>query len=380
MAENERRPIDPNSDDVEALSELPGVGRVMAQRIIEARPFSHPEELTRVRGIGPSTLARLQSRLSLASTDQEEGGLGEQGEGAERVEAKVPETTTSYEVPPSPEKAVREPVETREAVEGESELQASPAAAEAVSEVEVASESPFEAAGEQKAAELPQAPAPEAIAATDTAEETRPPGTEEEKAQPVEAEVEEVAPAEDIVAWSAVSAPQPARRSRVWGAAAAVGLVVLVLSLALNLGILASINGGQLQFASPADLAATGVRVDGLEARAGELSQEIQGLRTRLDNVEAFGGRIDSLEGTAQGFRADLDDATAQVGSLSGELDSLDSEIAGLSQDLADFQTSVSALESDVQALHDQNARTETFLGGLRDLLNQLFAEEGGAQ
>jgi chromosome segregation ATPase len=155
---------------------------------------------------------------------------------------------------------------------------------------------------------------------------------------------------------------------------------VLVLSLVLSLAILASINGGQLQFASPGDLAAMGVRVDGLEARAGELSQELQGLRTRLDNVEAFGGRIDTLEGTAQGFRADLDDATAQVGSLSGELDSLDSQIAGLGQDLADFQTAVTALESDVQALQDQNARTQTFLAGLRDLLDELFAQEGGAQ
>jgi prefoldin subunit 5 len=346
MAENEHRTIDPNSDDVEALSKLPGVGPVMAQRIIDARPFDRPEELTRVRGIGPSTLARLQSRLSLASTDQGEVGLGEQDEGTERVEAKAPEVTAPYEVPPSSEKAAHEPIE---AGEEEGKPQASPAMPEAVS-----------------APEMPSEPLPEAAA--------------EPEAPPQGPALEVARPAEDAAVWSASGAFQPARRSRVWWAAATVGFVVLVLSLVLSLAILASINGGQLQFASPGDLAAMGVRVDGLEARAGELSQELQGLRTRLDNVEAFGGRIDTLEGTAQGFRADLDDATAQVGSLSGELDSLDSQIAGLGQDLADFQTAVTALESDVQALQDQNARTQTFLAGLRDLLDELFAQEGGAQ
>jgi len=385
-----RHTIDPNVDDVEGLSELPGVGPVMAQRIIDARPFSHPEELTRVRGIGPSTLARIRSRLPFANTDEEEAVPAEPGEGAERVEVKAPEVAASYEVPPTPERAAREPIEAAGAepvIEEEGEIQASLAVPESVSGTGTISGPPFEATGEVEAAEPLQEPAPSA-----TAEEEEPWPLEEEieeaglaegeteEARPVEEKAAEVQPAEDTVAWSAASTSRPARPARTLWAAIGVGLGVLILSLVLSLGILASINGGRLQFASPADLAAMGVRVDGLEARAGDLGQEIEGLRTRLDNVEAFGGRIDTLEGTAQGFRADLDDTTAQVGSLSGELDSLDSEISALSQDLADFHTAVTALESDVQTLQGQNARTETFLGGLRDLLNQLFANEGGAQ
>ncbi|MFL7810900.1 MAG: helix-hairpin-helix domain-containing protein [Anaerolineae bacterium] len=365
-----RRTIDPNADDVEALSELPGVGPVMAQRIIDARPSGHPEELTRVRGIGPSTLARLQSRMSFASTDQEDIDASAPGGSTEPVEAKAPETTATYEVPPSPEKAVCEPVEE----EGES--QSSLAAPEAVSGAEAISGPPFEAAGELEAPE--EAAEPRLL--EKEVEEAGLDEGETKEAQLVEEKVEEAQLAGEAVVWPSVSASRPARQGRVLWVAMGVGFGVLILSLVLSLGILASINGGRLQFASPADLAAMGVRVDGLEARASDLSQEIQGLRTRLDNVEAFGGRIDTLEGTAQGLRADLDDTTDQVGSLAGELDGLDGEISALSQDLADFRTAVSALESDVQALQSQNARTETFLGGLRDLLNQLFANEGGAQ
>lgn len=42
------------------LELLPGIGPVLAQRIIEARPFFSVDELLRVRGIGPVTLERLR--------------------------------------------------------------------------------------------------------------------------------------------------------------------------------------------------------------------------------------------------------------------------------------------------------------------------------
>jgi competence protein ComEA len=42
------------------LELLPGIGPVLAQRIIEARPFFTVDELLKVRGIGPVTLERLR--------------------------------------------------------------------------------------------------------------------------------------------------------------------------------------------------------------------------------------------------------------------------------------------------------------------------------
>ncbi|MCG6954768.1 MAG: helix-hairpin-helix domain-containing protein [Gemmatimonadetes bacterium] len=59
----EKAPVDVNRADEAALQTLPGVGPALARRIVEARserPFSSLEELARVRGIGPATVARLK--------------------------------------------------------------------------------------------------------------------------------------------------------------------------------------------------------------------------------------------------------------------------------------------------------------------------------
>lgn len=54
--------IDVNRADEAALQRLPGIGPALARRIVEARaerPFRSVEDLARVRGIGPATVARL---------------------------------------------------------------------------------------------------------------------------------------------------------------------------------------------------------------------------------------------------------------------------------------------------------------------------------
>jgi competence protein ComEA len=65
LAEGER--IDPNRADVPDLRRLPGVGESVARAVIASReregPFRRPEDLERVRGIGPATVARLSAHL-----------------------------------------------------------------------------------------------------------------------------------------------------------------------------------------------------------------------------------------------------------------------------------------------------------------------------
>jgi len=60
--------VDPNRADEATLQTLPGVGPVLARRIVESRrrrPFRTVEDLTRVKGIGPASLARLRDRVTL---------------------------------------------------------------------------------------------------------------------------------------------------------------------------------------------------------------------------------------------------------------------------------------------------------------------------
>lgn len=68
LAPGER--LDPNrAPDVE-LARLPGVGPALAARIIADReahgPFRRPDDLLRVRGIGPATLERFQESLDVS--------------------------------------------------------------------------------------------------------------------------------------------------------------------------------------------------------------------------------------------------------------------------------------------------------------------------
>ena len=58
-----------NAADEKALEALPGIGPVMAKRIVEYRqqngPFSSLEELKKVRGIGEAKFARLKDKAAL---------------------------------------------------------------------------------------------------------------------------------------------------------------------------------------------------------------------------------------------------------------------------------------------------------------------------
>lgn len=60
--------LDINSAPVEELAELPGIGEVLAERIVEYRaehgPFKTVEELTEVSGIGERKLAELEGRVT----------------------------------------------------------------------------------------------------------------------------------------------------------------------------------------------------------------------------------------------------------------------------------------------------------------------------
>jgi len=54
-----------NEADADALARLPGIGPALAERIVAARPFATVDDLLRVRGIGPKTLAALRSKVRL---------------------------------------------------------------------------------------------------------------------------------------------------------------------------------------------------------------------------------------------------------------------------------------------------------------------------
>jgi competence ComEA-like helix-hairpin-helix protein len=73
MTEQDPSIIDVNTAGVETLSQLPGIGPAMAERIVAARPFASLDDLQRVSGLGPVSLERLRSRLTLSEVVPAEG-------------------------------------------------------------------------------------------------------------------------------------------------------------------------------------------------------------------------------------------------------------------------------------------------------------------
>lgn len=60
--------LDINRASAEELQRLPGIGKVLSQRIIAGRPYQTVEELDRVPGIGPKTIERLRPHVMVGDS------------------------------------------------------------------------------------------------------------------------------------------------------------------------------------------------------------------------------------------------------------------------------------------------------------------------
>jgi competence ComEA-like helix-hairpin-helix protein len=58
-----RQPININTATVEQLESIPEVGPAIAKKIVAGRPYTTPEDLKRVPGIGDKTFEKMKTRV-----------------------------------------------------------------------------------------------------------------------------------------------------------------------------------------------------------------------------------------------------------------------------------------------------------------------------
>ncbi len=279
-------PVDLNTATKKELVALPRIGRTLAQRIIEARPFGALEELAAIPGLSAAALEELRPLVTLG--DETEPESPEDAE-TERVRAAFDELDA---------------LEASLLDEDTGELGPPP-------EGWQAPEAP--AAKEDEVTPMPE-PAPEPAAEEPVAGETP---------------VSPAAPAPP--------APQGVSRGRAMGMVFFASLATMVLSIVFTLAVLAALNGG-LRYASPLDVQRANREVRAAREQVQSVEQEIDGLRSRLDNMDALSGRVSSLEEQSSAVQQDVQNLDAHLQEFSARLDALDGSLQTLDTQMQTIQ------------------------------------------
>lgn len=293
--------VNPNSASVEELTQITGIGPDIARRIVNGRPYETLEDLTRINGIGPNMFEQIKGSLTL------------------------------------------EPDEKMMEIEAEAETETERPELETVADLEKNDEA------------HPQAD--KGFTADDSLELQEEEGAE--KTPDSESNLVEETP--QVPPEPAVSPPGISRTSAI-GWALFAGIVAMLLSIILSLGVIASINGGSLNFVTQTEYRQQQALLTEIDNRTDLLEGDLDGMRERLTNLELLSGRISTVEKSVGAVQGEMDVAHKRLDDLSGKLEILTEQIVGLSADVETFKVKLD--------------RSENFFVNMRNLLNNMFPEE----
>jgi hypothetical protein len=278
--------VDINLATQAELCALPGVGAVLAERIIAARPFGQVDDLTRVRGITLTQVDKWRPFLTLP----QENWLDQPGSETSAGDELLPpqeENTLQDETSPTEDLP---PQEQQPDVEHSTEEDAQ---AEAPQPFSLNFEPPAKV--RQMAADLPQQ---------------------------FRTRMDKSAPLSQGQAW-------------VWGGALA--FLVLILAVAISLGLLGGINGG-LNYASYNKVTELQSQMLAVDTRLKQLQQDTASLQERMSALEGLSARIGLLESDNTALKEQLASQTAEIQKLSEQNNQIKTQMSQLEESNKHFK------------------------------------------
>lgn len=322
MSEKNESRVNINTASKEELIAVPGIGPVLAERIILERPYLSLEDLARVQGINQRFIDGVREYLSVVS---EESVQVDEVLESEVVEEVGPEIVDVKAQLVSEEDAHFEEISGE--VEGE----------EMVTEVPNLVDQALEEAQSASDVDVVEVKLEGEKAPTDSSDHV------EEAPLPKEASPK--TPKEEK--------GQKPQQDKALLYSLLFSVIALVLGIIITLGILGAVNG-TLAYAPSRQFNAVSQDVDTLQAQMEILDQDIVNLKTRMDALDALSGRVSDLETETKSLSADLQAAEKQLSQMDERLLQLDERTAKL----------------------EKNAETfEAFLKGLKSLMNEVVPE-----
>lgn len=354
--------IDLNQADASALTALPGVGPVLAQRIVAYRdengPFLFESDIQQVSGIGPSLYDDIENRLTLTllpnaedGADDVESDIEEPGNGkaAEFDAARVRAIDVEDEHPELPPPTEPAPLVTPPP------LPASVSAEDATAEDDQLQE---EEDSDHEASPTP----------TDEA------AREEELDLEAEAEIEEPTQPEPTVEAGQGPEAAPERQATAegrrsgWLWPVVLGaLLGAMLGVGLMLIIFASVNGSidinrsRAMTQMRGQMNEMGVELDAIQGDVSALQGDVSGLRERVQVLS--------------GLTARMEQAEEALATFSVEIQALEEETANLTTSLDTLSEDVDSMGETLDAVTEQTERATSFFEGLQELMQEIFGQ-----